>query len=203
MNRPVIIGILLFLIIFGAILYFIRNRPQPDAPVLGAPQASQTNQASPDTRRINVKLFFGTPGSTSLVAEERSIPYHDTLHAQAKEVLDALISGPKGKLVPPIPQGTRLLDVMVSKDGIAYVDFSGEIVSNHQGGSAGEMVTVYSIVNTLSSNLPQIQGVQILVDDHSVDTLNGHLDLSRPLKPDLSLARQGAEVEPENQTSTL
>jgi germination protein M len=202
MNRPVIIGILLFLIIFGTIFYFIRTRPQPDA-ATGTSPSAQANQALPDTRRINVKLFFGTPGSTILVPEERSIPYRDSLVAQANEVLNALITGPQGKLVPPIPQGARLLDLMVSKDGIAYVDFSGEIVSNHQGGSAGEMVTVYSIVNTLSTNFPQIHGVQILVDDRSVDTLNGHLDLSRPLKPDLSLSRQDNEATPQEQTSTL
>lgn len=138
-----------------------------------------------------------------LVAEDRSIPYHETLLTQAKEVLNALIAGPQQKLVASIPPGVRLLDIMVSKDGTAYVDFSGEIVSNHQGGSAGEMVTVYSIVNTLTTNFPQIHGVQILVDDHSVETLNGHLDLSRPLKPDLSLARQEQEAAPQSQTSKL
>ena len=202
MNRPVIIGILLFFIAFGTLFYFIKHRPQ-ETTTAGPPGSTQSDQTSPNTRTINVKLFFGTPGSVTLVGEERSIPYHETLNLQAKEVLTALIAGPKEKLVPTIPQGVRLLDVMVSKDGVAYVDFSGEIVSNHSGGSAGEMVTVYSIVNTLSTNLPQIHGVQILVDDRSVDTLIGHLDLSRPLKPDLSLARQEKETQPQSQPSTL
>jgi germination protein M len=201
MNRPVIIGILLFVLAFGTLFYFIKHRPV-EVTTTETTTPSQANPASPNARTIKVKLFFGTPGSAELIGEERSIPYHETLNLQAKEVLNALLAGPQGKLVPSIPEGVRLLDVMVSKDGVAYVDFSGEIVSNHQGGSTGEMVTVYSIVNTLSTNLPQIHGVQILVDDRSVETLNGHMDLSRPLKPDLSLARQEKEPQPQSQTTS-
>ena len=199
MNRPIVIGILLFLIAFGIIFYVVRHRPAPDQP---SGEASSTkNTTAANQRRINVALYFSTPGSTILQAEERSIPYHETLQDQAKEVMLALIAGPKEKLVPTIPEGVRLLDILVSKDGIAYVDLSGEIVSNHQGGTTGEMITVYSIVNTLSTNLPQIHGVQILVDDRSVETLKGHMDLTRPLKPDLSMAKQEPESKQQEKKS--
>ena len=199
MNRPIVIGILLFFIAFGIIFYVVRHRPAPDQP---SGEASLTkNTTAANQRRINVALYFSTPGSTILQAEERSIPYHETLQDQAKEVMLALIAGPKDKLVPTIPEGVRLLDILVSKDGIAYVDLSGEIVSNHQGGTTGEMITVYSIVNTLSTNLPQIHGVQILVDDRSVETLKGHMDLTRPLKPDLSMAKQEPESKQQEKKS--
>jgi spore germination protein GerM len=201
MNRPIIIGIVLFFLVFGGLFYFIRTRPQPETSRT-AKTAASPSQVPHDTRKINVKLFFATPGSAMLQAEERSIPYHDTLLAQAREVMNALLAGPQSNLISAIPDKTKLLDVMVSKDGIAYVDFSQEIVSNHQGGSTGEMITVYSIVNTLSTNLPQIHGVQILVEDHSVDTLNGHMDLSRPLKPDFSMARDQEEPQTKEQTQT-
>ncbi|MCI0411447.1 GerMN domain-containing protein [bacterium] len=199
MNRPIVIGFLLFIVVFGVIFYFVKNRPETilsSTSTSNPPGAAAVNQ-----RRINVKLYFSTPGSVILDTEERSIPYHETLNAQAKEVLAALIAGPKGKLIPSIPDGVRVLDVLVSKDGIAYVDLSGEIVSNHQGGTTGEVVTVYSIVNTLTINLPQIHGVQILVDDRPVETLKGHMDLSRPLRPDLSIARQEQESKSQEQNS--
>jgi spore germination protein GerM len=197
MNRPIIFGILLFFIVFIAIFFIIRNRPSSDQPVSSTTTADSTET---NRRRINVKLYFGTAGSGMLQTEERSIPYHETLHAQAHEVMAALLAGPKGDLVPTIPEGVKLLDILVSKDGVAYVDLSGEIVSNHQGGTTGEMVTIYSIVNTLAINLPQIHWVQILIDDRAVDTLKGHMDLSRPLKPDLSLARQD-QVETRERTA--
>jgi len=199
MNRPIVIGFLLFIVVFGLIFYFVKNRPEP---VRSSTSTSNTPSPAPvNQRRINVKLYFSTHGSAILETEERSIPYHETLHAQAKEVLAALIAGPKEELVPSIPEGVRILDVLVSKDGIAYVDLSGEIVSNHQGGTTGEMVTVYSIVNTLAINLPQIHGVQILVDDRPVETLKGHMDLSKPLRPNLSMAKQEQEPKSQEQKS--
>ena len=199
MNRPIVFGILLFFIVFGVIFYIVRHRPASEEQT--ATSTTSNPDAPTDQRRINIKLYFGTPGSAILETEERSIPYHETLDAQAKEVMTALIAGPKGKLIPTIPEGARLIDILVTKDGVAYVDLSGEIVSNHQGGTTGEMVTVYSIVNTLTINLPQIHAVQILVDDRSVETLKGHVDLSKPLGADLSLARQEPESKPEQETS--
>jgi hypothetical protein len=46
---------------------------------------------------------------------------------------------------------------------------------------------VYSIVDSLTSNFPLVKSVQILVDDKPSLTLAGHIDLTRPLPPDLSL----------------
>jgi hypothetical protein len=39
-------------------------------------------------------------------------------------------------------------------------------------------------VNALTSNLPAITSVQILIEGREVDTLAGHLDLRRPIEPD-------------------
>ncbi len=199
MNRPFIIGILLFLLVFGGLFYFIKHRPVETE---HSPVETILKPEPQEIRRvIQVKLFFGTPGSAVLVPEKREVPFHDTLHSQAREVLIALIAGPKEKLVPTIPAGTKLLDFLTSKGGTAYVDFSGEIVSNHGGGTTGEMTTIYSIVNTLTVNFPQIHDVQILVDDRAVETLKGHMDLSRPVRQDLSQARK--ENEPQKPEGSL
>ena len=45
-----------------------------------------------------------------------------------------------------------------------------------------ELLTVYTIVNALLTNLPTLQQVQILIDGREADTLAGHVDLRRPLK---------------------
>jgi hypothetical protein len=51
----------------------------------------------------------------------------------------------------------------------------------HPGGALDELLTVYSVVNAVTTNLPAVRAVQILVDGHEVDTLAGHVDLRRPL----------------------
>ena len=55
--------------------------------------------------------------------------------------------------------------------------------ASYPGGSLNEMLTVYTIVEALTANLPAVSAVQILVDGHEVDTLAGHVDLRQPLRP--------------------
>jgi hypothetical protein len=54
-------------------------------------------------------------------------------------------------------------------------------------GSSDEILTVYAIINSLTENVPAIRRVGVLVGGRERDTF-GHLDLSRPLPPDLTLA---------------
>jgi spore germination protein GerM len=67
------------------------------------------------------------------------------------------------------------------------VNFNSALTKNHPGGSSAELMTVYSIVNTLTLNFPQIKRVQILIDGKPIETIAGHLSLREPLspKPDL------------------
>jgi spore germination protein GerM len=83
--------------------------------------------------------------------------------------------------VTAIPEGTRLRAIYVDSDGEAFVDLSREVSTAHPGGALDELLTVYSVVNAVTTNLPAVRAVQILVDGHEVDTLAGHVDLRRPL----------------------
>ena len=65
--------------------------------------------------------------------------------------------------------------------GDAFVDLSADVRTKHTGGALDELYTVYSIVNALTTNLPAVQRVQILIDGKEVDTLAGHVDLRHPL----------------------
>ena len=74
----------------------------------------------------------------------------------------------------------------VLADGTAYVDFSAELKQGMRGGSTEELFAVYSIVNSIAFNTPEIRRVGILIDGQPVDTLNGHLDLRRPIPPSMA-----------------
>jgi len=60
-----------------------------------------------------------------------------------------------------------------------------EVVSSHTGGTDAELLTVYTIVDALTANLPAVRAVQILVEGKEVDTLAGHVDLRRPIEKNL------------------
>jgi hypothetical protein len=48
-------------------------------------------------------------------------------------------------------------------------------------------MTIYSVVNSLSTSFPAVKRVQILVEDKPAETLAGHIDLTRPLPPDMTV----------------
>jgi spore germination protein GerM len=48
---------------------------------------------------------------------------------------------------------------------------------------------VFSIVHTLTANLPAIRQVQILVNGQPAETLAGHVSIERPLRPTPRLVR--------------
>jgi spore germination protein GerM len=126
-----------------------------------------------------VRLYFTrvVEGKQRMVPISRELPVGLT---PARAALEELIRGevPRG-CERPLPQGTKVRSVTVS-DGLATVDLSDEFRTGFRGGSDNEGVTVYSVVNTLTS-LPHVERVQILVGGERVNTIGGHLVLGEPL----------------------
>jgi hypothetical protein len=137
-------------------------------------------------RRINVRLYFASPEAPGLLPEERSIPFSSDLAPQVRTLVEELVRGPTSGLLPTLPSETRVLAVFVTGRGVAYVDLSREATAM-AGGSREELLTVYSIVNSLVANFPAVGRVQILLEDRIVPSLSGHVDLGRPLPPDMTL----------------
>ena len=144
-------------------------------------------------RRISVRLYFEARDSGGLLSEEREIAFSDDLAVQLRTLVEELVRGPMDGLLGTIPPQTRVLEVFVTARGVAYVNLSGE-AAMLPGGSMSELLSVYSIVNSLVVNFPAVSRVQILVEDRAVTSLAGHVDLSRPLPADMTLVALPAPV---------
>jgi spore germination protein GerM len=138
-------------------------------------------------RRINVRLYFEAPDREGLLPEEREIAFSSDLAQQLRIVVEELAKGSTTGLVSTLPPGTRVLEVFVQARGVAYVDLSSEAASGLPGGSKAELFTVYSVVNTIVTNFPAVSRVRIVVEDQPVASFGGHVDVSRPLPPDMTL----------------
>lgn len=96
-----------------------------------------------------------------------------------EEVIAELLKGPEtDDLSRVIPEGTVLRDVTLEY-GVAYVDFSEELLQAEVGGEA-ESVLVDSLVKTLTQ-LEEVDSVQILVEEEIVETIAGHISIDEPL----------------------
>ena len=136
-------------------------------------------------RKIKAQLFYVSDDGAQLVNVERDVPYAESAAEQAKAIINVQIA-PAGDSVSAVPAGTKLRALFVTPQGEAYVDFSPEISTGHPGGSRAELLTVYTIVDALTVNLPAIKAVHLLVDGKDVETLAGHVDLRGPLAKNTS-----------------
>jgi hypothetical protein len=130
--------------------------------------------------KVEVTLYFSDANERFLVPEKRYVVKEKNAAGQARELVKALLGGSKTGLVDTFPRKTDLESVSVEKDQTATVNFGKNLVKLHPGGSASEVATIYSLTNTLISNLPDIKRVKILIDGKERESLKGHIDMRRP-----------------------
>jgi spore germination protein GerM len=138
-------------------------------------------------KKKEIVLYFSDRDGEYLIGERRKIIKKSDAREEAKEIIEELIKGPSGKLIPTLPPRTKCLSVKLNEKGLAIINFSKSLSKDHPGGSSAEILTTYSIVNSLTQNFSQIKQVQILVEGKPIETISGHLSLRQPIasKPDL------------------
>ena len=160
----------------------VLNTPAPGTAAIDPPAAPPAI-IDPAVPRIKATLYFASDDGLRLVPTEREVPLAEGVVAQARSILEAqLAAEPPAPLVSTIPKGATLRGIFVSQRNEAFVDLDPVIRTSHPGGSHAELMTVYTIVNALLTNLPNLQEVQILIGGQEADTLAGHVDLRRPLR---------------------
>ena len=132
----------------------------------------------------SVTLFFAADGSR-LAREAREIDPCDDDNACLKSILDELMNGPVGEFYETMPEGA-VVDAVLIEANQAIINLNRAFSDAMLSGSSAEMLAVYSVVNTVTANFPQIQKVKLNVDGNAGVILH-HLDLSDPLPPDYSL----------------
>ncbi len=137
-----------------------------------------------EVEKEEVTLFFPTMEGY-LKRQLREIEKKDSPEQKAMEILSQLKDPPSGAL-SPFPPGGEARRVFII-DGEAVVD----VVLPGQGfGSQYELLTVYSLVNSLTYNLEAVEKVKIVVGGMERKTLFGHLSLKYPFFQDLSYAEE-------------
>lgn len=169
--------------------------PSPESNTGGERSVSDGGAQARVEKTINVKLFFQATDRPGLAIEERAVLFSPDLSQQIRSVVEELAQGSRTGFLPTLAPGTKVREVFVTKRGIAYVDLSKEVGEAQPGGSEAELITVYSLVNSLTASFPAVKKVQILVEDRPAPTLAGHVDLTRPLSPDMTLLAS-SELQP-------
>jgi sporulation and spore germination protein len=184
--------VVIALLVGVAVVLVLVDLPRGDSPTERPPTAATTSTGSDALpamlgRKIKARLFYVSADGTRLTGVERDVVYGDGPAAQAQLIINAQLAPAAAPLVSAVPPGTTLRALYLNAKGEAYVDLSRDIVTAHTGGSLDELLTIYTVVNVLTANLPAVTSVQVLVEGKEVDTLAGHIDLRRPLAKNLNV----------------
>ncbi len=175
----------------------------------GGPAMSQTGLVPgvfPEDGPLPVFLYFADVSAPFLVAEQRpgvrlglrpgqsSDNFSDSLSGDpdpaevCRRLMAALAAGPESGLSRTLPKDAAIRAVFV-EDQTAYIDFSREVSTSHPGGILSELMTLYSVVNTLVLNVDAVDKVKILIAGQDAETLCGHIDIRFPLNADILLIK--------------
>jgi len=153
-------------------------------------QQSAINAQNQIAPRV-VRLYFESAGML-LVAEPRNLQLPQSSAGAMPVVMRELVKGATNPAFARVlPADTVIRGAYLLPDGTAFVDLGG--VTLTQGWSAGsheELMAIYAIVQTITSNFPEAKKVRVLVNGTPAETLAGHIALDRALTPD------GALVDP-------
>lgn len=180
-DRKLTVILLAILISLIAIVigWYIGRRPTPEVPVeVDVPALEPV----PEGTGVRVDLYF--PGDDmKLYPEPRDVPDESDPTLRLERILQELKIGPQRvELYAPLPEETTVGWIHINEQGIAYIDLV------HQGeggrlawGSGHEMLSLYSLVNTVLLNIPEIESIIFLNNGQQRPSFAGHLDTSRPL----------------------
>lgn len=186
-NISLLIPFLVIALVFGVLIWqkYQTSREIPPTPQVEQPSGART-----------AILFFVAEGGR-LAREARELEPCDGPAACARVVLDELFNGPVGDLDEALPEGALLNGVRIEGD-TAVVDLNRAFADELPSSGSAEMLAVYSIVDTLGVNFPQIARVRLTIEGEGKARLR-HLDISAPLTPDYTLEQ---EPKPEGEGRT-
>jgi len=141
-----------------------------------------------------VTLYFLDARAYRLQTVRRRVPEAADTSARIVQIVDELTTAPRDPdLVAVVPSGTSLRSAFVDGQTV-YLDFNDRLVGAAEG-SSGEMMLLYSIVNSVLDNLPpSYKLVHFLVEGEMRKTIgpygeeSGHIAIQYPLGPRWDLA---------------
>jgi len=140
-------------------------------------------------KKSAVHLYFADRDNYYLMSEQRVVSLSGDPVDTARSIVEALIKGPQISLVRTIAADTELRAIYIIPDGVCYVDLSQAVGKDHPGGCNSELLTIYSVVNSLILNVPEIKQVKLLIGGKEAQTLAGHIDLEFPFEANMLLIR--------------
>jgi Sporulation and spore germination len=168
--------LLVAVVAIGLYLYQLQRRTEDEMR-----HASDIRSVAPPVSgpkgRITLAIAYDEDGVFRQKPAEVSLPADPA--ERSREILRALFSEYMQKPSPhPLAPGSDVKDVYLLNGDLAIVDTNSAFADSHPSGVMVEDFTLFSMIETLALNMPEIKRVKIIVNGRERGTLAGHADLS-------------------------
>lgn len=170
----IVAALVLAILAMGFYLVHLKRR----AEFLAAPPLTQPLSAPVNGPAGEMTLYLasdedGTLRPTAVSAAEPSDPGE-----RGRLALHTLIARYQQKdSAHPLGAAADVHDVYLLDPASAVVNLNAALADSHRSGVEVEQLTIFSMVLTLKSELPQLTRVRFLVEGKTRDTLAGHVDI--------------------------
>ncbi len=114
--------------------------------------------------------LYETKGSIPAV-KSGTVPRKGTMLVIAEDTIRKIIE----------EYNVKLLDLYLASDGLIYMDFSDEIKKNYHMDISQELNFLAGLFTGIRASVPGLTAMKILVEGKEVDSLGGHIDISKPI----------------------
>jgi len=136
-------------------------------------------------------LYFPALNEGKILPESRSLTWAQADADRVRQIVLALAEGSHQGYGRVLPASATVRAVFLTADGTAYLDLSADVLTDFEPGIQSETLAIYSIVNSLTINIPAVKQVQFLIQGQQVETLDGHADLTAAFLPDPARVKSG------------
>ena len=167
--------VLLAILVSGVII--IRITHKEEALTL---QAAETAPVAPMVggKQEHIQLLLAYDDDQALRWRPVDVFLPADRNLRARETLRSVLAQYLQTPSPhPLAKGADIKDVYFISDDTMIVDTTAQFADGHPSGILLEELTLASLIETLTANVPGIARIKFLVDGKERETLAGHADL--------------------------
>jgi Sporulation and spore germination len=170
------IGLVLLAILISGVVIIRITHKEEAMTMQGAEAAPVAPAVGGKQEQIQVLVAYDDDQALRWRAVEVFLPADRGL--RAKETLRCVLAQYQQSPSPhPLPRSADIKDVYFLNNETVIVDTTASFADGHPSGILLEQLTLASLIETLTANVPGISKVKFLVDGKERETLAGHADL--------------------------
>jgi Sporulation and spore germination len=132
-----------------------------------------------ESKSEHIRILVAYDEDQALRWRDTDSPMPQDRALRAEEVLRAVLAQYTQLPSPhPLSRAADIKQVFLVGDNTLLINTNAAFADNHPSGITPEELTVTSLIETVSANVPGIESVKFLVDGKERETLAGHVDLA-------------------------